>query len=195
MPATDSSTSSALLTGVRARRPDAWSRFARLYTPIVYSWGRQAGLQDSDLADIVQEVFQTALVNIDNFDSTRGPLRNWLWGITRNKLRHHFRSRGAQVEPVGGTDAHAALQQLPDAPFEESTGRIDPVSGLMQRAIALIRPEMQESTWQAFWRTVMEGEKTADVARELGMSTQAVRQARYRVLRRLRYELDGQWPT
>lgn len=195
MPTTESSTSSALLTGVRSRRPDAWARFARLYTPIVYSWGRQAGLQENDLADVVQEVFQTALVNIDHFDSGRGPLRNWLWGITRNKLRHHVRERGAEFRAIGGTDANAALQQLPDSPFEETTGRIDPAAGLMHQAISLIRPELQEATWQAFWRTVVEGEKTADVARDLGMTTQAVRQARYRVLRRLRDELDGQIPT
>jgi RNA polymerase sigma-70 factor (ECF subfamily) len=163
-----------------------------LYTPSVYSWARQAGLQESDLVDVVQEVFQTALMNIDNFDATRGTLRAWLWGIARNKLRRHFRDHAARAEPVGGTDAQAAIQQIPEIPYEESTGRIDPTHTLMHRAISLIRPEMREATWQAFWRTVIEGEKTADVARELEMTPQAVRQARYRVLRRLRDELEGE---
>ena len=84
------------------------------------------------------------------------------------------------------------IEQIPEVPFEESTGRINPTSVLMQRAIALVRPELQEATWQAFWRTVVEGEPTADVARELGMTPQAVRQARYRVLKRLRDELEGE---
>ena len=195
MTSTESSTSSALITGVRSREPDAWARFARLYTPAVYSWARQAGLQESDLVDVVQDVFQTTLVNIENFDATRGTLRTWLWGITRNKLRHHFRDRGAQAAPVGGTDAQAAIQQIPEIPeipYEESTGQIDPTHKLMHRAISLIRPEMQETTWQAFWRTAIEGEKTVDVATELGMTAKAVRQARYRVLRRLRDELEGE---
>lgn len=186
------SSSSALITGVRQRQPEAWARLARLYAPAVYSWARQARLQESDAADVVQQVFQSALVSIDTFDRNQGALRKWLWGITRNKLRHHFRNQDVQPVAVGGTDAHAEIEQIPDTPFEESTGRLNPSSALMQRAIALVRPELQEDTWQAFWRTVVDGELTADVARELGMTPQAVRQARYRVLKRLRDELEGE---
>ncbi len=177
---------------MRQRQPEAWARLARLYAPIVYSWARQARLQESDAADVVQQVFQAALTSIDTFDRGQGVLRTWLWGITRNKLRHHFRNQVAHPAAVGGTDAHAAIEQIPDEPFEESTGRINPTSALMQRAIALVRPELQEATWQAFWRTVVEGEPTAEVARELDMTSQAVRQARYRVLKRLRDELEGE---
>ncbi len=184
--------SSALVTGVRQRQPEAWARLAKLYAPAVYSWARQARLQENDAADLVQQVFHAALVGIDNFDQEQGTLRTWLWGVTRNKLRHHIRSLGANAAAVGGTDAHAAIEQIPEQPFEESTGTVNPAWGLMHRAIALVRPELQEATWQAFWRTVVEGEMTADVALELGMTPQAVRQARYRVLRRLRDELEGE---
>jgi RNA polymerase sigma-70 factor (ECF subfamily) len=191
VPAVDSS-SSALITGVRQRQPEAWARLARLYAPLVYSWARQARLQESDAADVVQQVFQAALTSIDTFDRNQGVLRTWLWGITRNKLRHHFRHQHSNPAAVGGTDAHAAIEQIPEEPFEESTGRINPTSALMQRAIALVEPEFQGATWQAFWRTVIGGESTASVAGELSMTPQAVRQARYRVLKRLRDELQGE---
>lgn len=191
MPTVESS-SSALISGVRQRQPEAWARLSRLYAPIVYSWARQARLQESDAADVVQQVFHAALLSIDSFDRSQGALRTWLWGIARNKLRHHFRNVAANPAAVGGTDAHALIEQIPEEPFEETTGRINPTSTLMQRAIALVRPDLQEETWQAFWRTVVEGEPTADVARELGMTPQSVRQARYRVLKRLRDELEGE---
>lgn len=186
------SSSSALITGVRHRQPEAWARLARLYAPAVYSWARQAGLQESDAADVVQQVFHAALMSIDTFDRRQGALRTWLWGITRNKLRHHFREWSARPAAAGGTDMQAAIEQIPDVPFEESSGRIDASSTLMQRAIALVRPDLQEDTWHAFWQLVVEGEPTADVARQLGMTSQAVRQARYRVLKRLRDELEGE---
>lgn len=43
----------------RLRSPsdqEAWSRFARLYTPLLYYWCRRAGLQEQDSADLVQDV-------------------------------------------------------------------------------------------------------------------------------------------
>ena len=44
-------------------------------------------------------------------------------------------------------------------------------------------------TWQAFWRTAVEGQAPKNVAAELGVRPDAVRMAKSRVLRRLRDEL------
>ena len=64
------------------------------------------------------------------------------------------------------------------------------ITYLLRRALELIRVEFEEPTWQAFWRTTADGLSAIDVAAELGLSPGAVRQAKYRVLRRLRQELD-----
>jgi RNA polymerase sigma-70 factor (ECF subfamily) len=53
----------------------------------------------------------------------------------------------------------------------------------------LIRGEFSERTWQAFWRTAVEGRAAKDVGAELAMSPGAVRVAKSRVLHRLREEL------
>src|SRR5262245_12269925 len=39
--------------------PEPWTRFVSLYAPLIYSWGRRAGLQQQDAADLAQEVFLT----------------------------------------------------------------------------------------------------------------------------------------
>ncbi|MFH1922159.1 MAG: sigma factor [Planctomycetota bacterium] len=39
----------------------------RLYGPAVYRWARQAGLQASDAADVVQEVFTNVAADIATF--------------------------------------------------------------------------------------------------------------------------------
>ena len=57
------------------------------------------------------------------------------------------------------------------------------------RAIDLLRPEFSEQTWQAFWRTAVEGQPAVEAAQELGMSPGAVRVAKCRVLHRLRADL------
>jgi hypothetical protein len=40
---------------------ETWSRFVLLYLPLICYWGREAGLQDSDVADLSQEVFTLLL--------------------------------------------------------------------------------------------------------------------------------------
>ena len=59
----------------------------------------------------------------------------------------------------------------------------------MRRLLEQIQDEFKEATWQAFWRTTIESQYPADVARDLNLSVDSVYQAKSRVLRRLRREL------
>jgi RNA polymerase sigma-70 factor (ECF subfamily) len=58
-----------------------------------------------------------------------------------------------------------------------------------RRAVELIRSEFEPRTWDAFWRSVIDGRPTDEVAAALGVSAAAVRKARSRVLHRLREHL------
>src|SRR5581483_11963710 len=60
-------TSLSLLARVRGREADAWYRFVHLYSPLVYRWCRQAGLQQADAADVGQEVFRAVAQRIGEF--------------------------------------------------------------------------------------------------------------------------------
>jgi len=53
----------------------------------------------------------------------------------------------------------------------------------------IIRPHLTAVTWEAFREFVLNGRPAAEVARELGISANAVYLARNRVLTRLRAEL------
>lgn len=61
---------------------------------------------------------------------------------------------------------------------------------LLHRALDLIRKDFNQITWTAFSRIALENREIQDVAKELGLTENAVRQAKFRVLRRLREELD-----
>ena len=58
-----------------------------------------------------------------------------------------------------------------------------------RRGFVAIRGDIQDNTWQAFWRTTVENQTAADAGSALGMSKAAVRQAKARVLRRLKEEV------
>ena len=55
----------------------------------------------------------------------------------------------------------------------------------------MIRNEFEDRTWQAFWRVTVECQPSDMVAESLEMTPAAVRQAKSRVLRRLREELTN----
>jgi RNA polymerase sigma-70 factor (ECF subfamily) len=192
-----SSISSSLLERVKARRPEAWERLAELYGPLVYRWCRLAGVRSDEAPDVVQEVFAALAVGIGNFrrDRPGDNFRAWLAGIARHKIADHFRRRQGRPEARGGTDAQQQLLEVPEladpGSRSDSAGR----DGLLpRRALELIRAEFENRTWEAFWRTAIDGQRPAHVAEELGMSVMAVYKAKSRVLRRLRQELGDLLP-
>ena len=99
------STSTSLLDRVKAGEAEAWERLADLYGPLVYGWCRQSGLQAEDAADVGQEVFGAVLARVERFrrDRPGDSFRGWLWTITRNKIRDHFRRRSGKAQAQGGT--------------------------------------------------------------------------------------------
>ena len=194
-PDSPSLTSTSLLQRIRLQDPDAWQRLVALYGPLVYGWCRRWGLQQCDAQDIVQEVFRAVAGGIDGFqrDGESATFRGWLWTITRNKASTFFVQRGRRPQVVGGTDLQIRLAEIPEQYPDESLSEEASVetTGLMQRTLDVVRGDFEERTWRAFLRTAVDGAGAAEVAAELKMTVRAVRQAKYRVLQRLREEFGG----
>lgn len=187
-------TSSSLLLRVKAQEPAAWERLVHLYSPLVYSWCRHAGLQEADALDVGQEIFQTVWRQIHAFrkDSPGHSFRGWLRTVAHHEICDWFRQKRAQPAAQGGVaDAtktlHDPAQTLPepDAEQDRAEARL-----LCHRAIALIRSEFEDKTWQAFAAVVMNEQKPADVAQAMQMSVNQVYLAKSRILRRLREEFE-----
>jgi RNA polymerase sigma-70 factor (ECF subfamily) len=190
-PPSSVATSRSLLERARADDSAAWERLVGLYAPLVFGWCRRWGLPEQDAADVLQEVFQAVVAHLAGFRSGRegGTFRGWLRTIAHNKVQDHFRRAGRQPRAAGGSDAQARLAQVPGAEAPGSDEAEPEERGLFLRALELIRGDFEERTWQAFWRTAVDGRAPRDVADELGMSAGAVRVAKSRVLHRLREEL------
>jgi RNA polymerase sigma-70 factor, ECF subfamily len=181
-------TSRSLIARAREHDPGAWERMVALYAPLVLHWCRRWGLPAADAADVFQDVFQSVAAHLGGFrrDRAGDTFRGWLRAITRNKVNDHFRRRQKEPGAVGGSEARVLLAQLPDVvPADEDEAE----HVILHRALDLVRDEFEPRTWQAFWRTAVEGRPAGDVGTELGMSAGAVRVAKSRVLHRLRAEL------
>jgi len=183
-------TSLTLLQRLRDNQPDAWRTMVQLYTPLIAHWCARGGVRGADAEDVVQEVFRVAATSLDKFRRERegDSFRAWLRGITRNMLLALFRRSDRQPHASGGSDAFVQLQELADAASTVSAEEDPPseLQALRLRALELVRGQVEERTWRAFWLTAMEGQSPVDVAASLGVSPTAVRMAKSRVLRRLK---------
>lgn len=192
-PETAGSTSSELIRRAQDYDQAAWQRLADLYGALVYGWARGANLQQSDAADVVQEVFRAAATNIEQFrhEDPSHSFRGWLWTVTHNKICDHYRDVAARSEVTGGSDARRRLQELPDLASEAPPPPDEASLGYVRRqALEMVRAHFEPHTWQAFWRVTVQRDEPADVAEDLGMSVAAVYMAKSRVLKRLRRELE-----
>jgi RNA polymerase sigma-70 factor (ECF subfamily) len=171
----------------RTSDPATWAYFVRLYTPLLHYWARsRLGLADADAADLVQDVFTILVQKLPDFhyDPSKR-FRAWLWTIFINKSRDRRR-----LMPVAALEAQESVHATVPDPAEEVADR-EYRGYLVRRALALIQEEFSASTWQAFWLCVTTDQSAAEVAAALGLSVDAVYQAKSRVLRRLRRDLEG----
>src|SRR3954469_20967737 len=183
-------TSLSLLARARANDQDAWARLTSLYRPLVAFWCRRAHCPAEEVEDVTQEVFAAAAAGLAAFrrDRPGDSFRGWLRGIARNQVLMYFRRNKGRPQPVGGSGALGQVQNLPDLLAEPADEEAE-VSMVYRRAVEQVRGEFEQRTWDIFWRNVIEGLSPTAVAEELHTTPAAVRQAKSRVLRRLKQEM------
>jgi RNA polymerase sigma-70 factor, ECF subfamily len=166
---------------------DAWSHFVQLYTPLLYHWAHKSGFPRHEADDLVQDVFATLVRKLPLLDyDPHKTFRGWLRTVALNKWNER---RRRQVPVVQALDAPAMVD--PDAAdpareFWEQEYR----GMLMRRAMQLMKKDFPDS-WQACYDVLAIGHPIAEVAAERGMTANALRQAKFRLVGRLRQELAG----
>lgn len=191
-------TSTSLILRIQAKDQVAWDRFAKLYTPYVYGLCRANGLQESDAEDVCQNVLRSIVTGIGSYQRT-GSFRGWISQVTRNRIIDHHRRQQRQPSSEGGTDFQIQISEVPDDLVPLSSQSAIDGDPLMIQALSMIRDEFEPSTWTAFWRMVVEGHGAAEIAKDLGWidsddasshakGTKRVRQAKFRVMKRMKNE-------
>ena len=175
---------------VRLRDPQdeaAWRQFVDLYAPLVYAYARKQGLQDADAADLSQEVLRAVAGGVGRleYDPQRGAFRNWLFTVVRRKLANWRAAQANRTRGSGDSGTHRLLEQLPAPEATEAEWEAEWERRLFAWACEQVRRDVTASTWQAFWRTAVDGQPGKQVAGDLGLSVAAVYLARSRVLARL----------
>ena len=191
----DLRTSGTLL--LRLRQLDdreAWGEFVEQYTPRIFAWCRRYRLQDSDAADVTQEVLGKLVRAIRSFDydAKRGSFRGWLKTVTNNAVRDFLEDlarpgRGSGDTQVGGM---LAALQAPDA-IQDLTASLEEEAEreLLREAESRVQLRVQPNKWEAYRLTALKNVAASDAATELGMPVSEVYVAKSRVLKLLREEV------
>ena len=179
-----------------ARDEAAWAEFLAVYEPLICG-SCAKGLQESDARDVCQQTLAAVAGDIEQWkpDGGAASFRRWLFTIARNRTIKFLVSerRGAGPRRDGrpgkariAARCHVSLSAQFDRELRQQ---------LLLHAASQIRDEFRASTWQAFWRTCVDGRTAAEAAAELKMSTGNVYVARSRIIARLRErvsELEGE---
>lgn len=180
----------SLLVRLRdSRDHEAWTQFVKVYGPLIYGFARKQGVQDADAADLMQEslrIVAQAIKQLD-YDPQRGSFRGWLFTVVRNQL---FRFWSRHALGGRGTGDSGVLERLHEVPSPD-----DPADAMWEEeyercrftwAAEQVRGQVQPTTWQAFWKTAVEGQSGQEAAADLGISVSAVYLAKSRVMARLK---------
>ncbi len=199
------STSLTLINRLRlGEDSEAWVRMFGLYRPLLVAWIRKFDVQAADEDDLLQEVLLTVSTGLKSFEHNGRPgaFRTWLRNILVNRLRNFWRARDRRPLAAGDSDIERRLTQLEDS--ASATSQLwDRQHDLfvLHQLLELSRARFSPETWTAFTRVALHGERPDIVAREMGLSLNAIFIAKSRVLSRLRQEAvslvegAGNFPT
>lgn len=170
----------------RLRKPHevgAWDHFVELYSPLLYHWARRLGQQESDAADLVQDVFLLLWRRLPSFeyDASRS-FHAWLRTLFLNRLRQRSRQRVQTVDDV-------SISRMGDDGQADALERQEYQHYLLHRAFQLIEREFSSQHVTAFREYALEGRPVEEVASRLQLSVGTVYCIKSRIVNRLRQEL------
>ncbi len=192
-------TSTALLEGLRDPANSlVWSDFYARYCPVLIAFARRLGLAEHDAQDAAQETllaFATAY-RAGKYKRDKGRLRTWLYGISSHKIRDIQRRGGRERVIADTSDQTGLMDRIPDAHSMSELWEAEWQRVLLKACIEEVRSQVQPSSMQVFELTVVRKWPVDKVVSEVGLSRDAVLNARGRVLSRVRdvlQRMESEW--
>ncbi len=182
-------TTTLLLEQLRAVDQDAWSEFVERFRFPIVSFSRKLGLNEEEAEDAAQETLLSfaRAFRAGQYDSDKGRLSSWLFGIARHRVLDVARRRRSKEEVIGAGEGESSFwscvgdpRQMSEA-FEESWRET-----VFEACLAQVRKEVKASTFEAFELLSMRGMTPDAVAEQLGITRNAVFIAKHRVVTKLR---------
>ena len=179
---------------------ESWREFFEAYWRLIYDVARQAGFNDAESQDVVQETVICVAKQMSEFryDPTKGRFKNWLRQITRRRiadqLRKKYREAGLVPEERADEDGRPSQQALASAP-DSTSSELDVIwdreweKRLSMLAMERVKRRVRPEHFQIFDLCIMQNLPMTKVAKALGVSMSLVYVTRHRIGAMLKKEL------
>lgn len=150
---------------------------------------RRRELQKCDAEEVTQNVLAKmySAISRGKFerDGKRKKLKHWVYAIAEKEIRTFFTRFHNKPKSPGGSIHQEILANLGTEEDSE-----DFESLLVSQILDVIRSDFDPSTWNAFEMHHFQSIPTPEIAERMGIKQGTVRQKIYRVMQRLKQELE-----
>ncbi len=172
-----------------AERELGWQDFYDRYVPLIMGFARRTGARDEEAEDVAHEVMANFFraSNQFEYDPSNGRFRGYLKAATLNTLRGRWRKRKNMIDVDAGSDLPIEDRVDADEMWDREWTR-----NLITRALTAVKwnGSQSEQSWEAFELYGRRGVPIEEVSSRLGMKPDAVRQAKSRISRQVRAEIE-----
>ena len=157
----------------------AWEQFYKFYAPLIRLHGRDCGLKEQYLEDLIQNVMITLSAQMPGFvyDPSRGRFRDYLRKIIRARandmLRKIYRQERIPYEPADEADD--------SDPFEEEWR-----SHIREHSLEILKTQISSHHYQIFYLLDVQHRKVKELAELYKVPPVSIYTIRTRVENRLR---------
>ena len=164
----------------------AWRDFVSNYEGFLSQIARRQGVPERHVADVTQQILMAIVRSIEGWkdDGNVASFRRWLSTVSRNAVIRFMTQDRRQPGGVGGSDLVALLLKVAEKPDEVHIQRYQ--HELIVWAAEQVRKEFLETSWLAFWATVIEQRSVDQVAKDLNISTGSIYMSRSRIMAKIR---------
>lgn len=166
-----------------------WQDFYDRYVPLITGFARRAGAREEEAEDVAHEVMANFFRASSRFeyDPSAGRFRGYLKAATLNAMRARWRRRKDMLDVDAGSDLPIEDRVDVDDAWDREWMR-----HLIGRAFATVQEKGKQSqqSWEAFELYGRRGVPIDEVAERLGMKPDAIRQAKSRISRQVRAEIE-----
>ena len=184
-----SRTNTSFLVGLCDPQNDAaWAEFHSRFRPLILTYAKRRGLQDADAEDAAQDTLAdfARAYKQGQYDRSRGRLRHWLGGFAARRIARVRADQRRHVQPIVGSGNSAILRELPDPHTDDEVWEAQWKEHTLTLCMQQVRQEFDERHVRGFEQHALQQRPADEVARELGLSRNALYVAKSRILARIR---------
>ncbi|HMN95321.1 MAG TPA: sigma factor [Phycisphaerales bacterium] len=181
-------TTTILLERLRAFDDAAWRDFSERFRTPIAAFARRNGLDAEAAQDVAQEALAAAAegVRAGRYERGRGRLSAWLFGIAWNEAMRRRRDDRFERQSPSIAGRTTFFSALPSEAAARTAWDHEWERFVLDRCMSVARGEFTDRVLAIFDAVAIRAVDPALVAREFGVTRNAVFIAKHRVLRRLR---------